>query len=305
MLKVHTFILQTFKIMAKLKIKPIGTLEVQGTTIQVIGQNDKDYISLTDMTKGFGDDSLIYSWMRNRNTVEFLALWEELYNPGFNSNESVTFKTKAGLNSFNLTPRKWIEATNAIGIISKSGRYNGGTFAQKDIALEFGSWLSPTFKLYMIKEFQRLKEAEAEITANDWSVNRVLAKVNYRVHTDAIKNDLLPLMNIPKAKQGFIYADEADLLNIALFGMTAREWKQNNSDLTLQGMNIRDTANLYQLTVLSNLESYNSILIKRSYPKEARLQELRKLAVEQLESFYKANNQSFEALNNPKLNKPI
>jgi len=153
----------------------------------------------------------------------------------------------------------------------------------------------------MIKEFQRLKEQESEGTENEWNINRVLAKVNYRIHTDAIKNDLIPSLNIPKTREGFVYADEADLLNVALFGITAREWKQSNTELTLQGMNIRDTADIHQLTVLSNLESYNSILIKRNYPKEARLQELRKLVVEQLESLYKANSHSFEALSNPKL----
>ena len=277
------------------------TIEVQGNEIQVIKQNEQDYISLTDMTKGFGDDSLIYSWMRNRNTVEFLSLWEELYNENFNSDESVTFKTKAGLNNFNLTPKKWIEATNAIGIVSKSGRYNGGTFAQKDIALEFGSWLSPSFRLYMIKEFQRLKEQEAEQIDGEWSVKRVLSKVNYRIHTDSIKDSLIPSLNIPKSRQGFVYADEADLLNVALFNTTAKEWQQNNPELTLKRLNVRDTANIHQLTVLSNLESYNSVLIKRGYPKDARLQELRQMAVDQLKSLYKANNLSLETLNNPKL----
>ena len=277
------------------------TIEVQGNEIQVIKQNEQDYISLTDMTKGFGDDSLIYSWMRNRNTVEFLSLWEELYNENFNSDESVTFKTKAGLNNFNLTPKKWIEATNAIGIVSKSGRYNGGTFAQKDIALEFGSWLSPSFRLYMIKEFQRLKEQEAEQIDGEWSVKRVLSKVNYRIHTDSIKDSLIPSLNIPKSRQGFVYADEADLLNVALFNTTAKEWQQNNPELTLKRLNVRDTANIHQLTVLSNLESYNSVLIKRGYPKDARLQELRQMAVDQLKSLYKANNFSLETLNNPKL----
>ena len=277
------------------------TIEVQGNEIHVIKQNEQDYISLTDMTKGFGDDSLIYSWMRNRNTVEFLSLWEELYNENFNSDESVTFKTKAGLNNFNLTPKKWIEATNAIGIVSKSGRYNGGTFAQKDIALEFGSWLSPSFRLYMIKEFQRLKEQEAEQIDGEWSVKRVLSKVNYRIHTDSIKDSLIPSLNIPKSRQGFVYADEADLLNVALFNTTAKEWQQNNPELTLKRLNVRDTANIHQLTVLSNLESYNSVLIKRGYPKDARLQELRQMAVDQLKSLYKANNLSLETLNNPKL----
>jgi hypothetical protein len=168
------------------------TINVKGTEIKIIQTNDTDYISLTDMVKGFGDDTMIYSWMRNRNTLEFIGIWEEMNNPDFKGYEFVTFKTQAGLNSFNLTPRKWIETTNAIGIISKAGRYGGGTFAHKDIAFEFGSWLSPEFKLYLIKEFQRLKADENDRLKLDWNLQRTLAKINYHIHTDANKQNLLP-----------------------------------------------------------------------------------------------------------------
>jgi len=191
-------------------------ITVKGAEIKIIHINDAEYISLTDMVKGFGDDTMIYSWMRNRNTIEFIGIWEEMNNPDFKGNEFVTFKTQAGLNSFNLTPRKWIDTTNAIGIISKAGRYGGGTFAHKDIAFEFGSWLSPEFKLYLIKEFQRLKEDENDRLKLDWNLQRTLAKVNYHIHTDAIKENLIPYQ-ITQQQAAFVYASEADLLNVALF----------------------------------------------------------------------------------------
>jgi len=197
------------------------TINVKGTAITIVEQHKEDYISLTDMVKGFGDDTMIYSWMRNRNTLEFIGIWEQMNNPDFKGNEFVTFRTQAGLNSFNLTPRKWIDATNAIGIISKAGRYGGGTFAHKDIAFEFGSWLSPEFKLYLIKEFQRLKADENDRLKLEWNLQRTLAKVNYHIHTDAIKEKLIP-PTLSKDKINFVYADEADLLNVALFGMTAK-----------------------------------------------------------------------------------
>lgn len=261
-----------------------STISVKGVEISIINQNHDDYISLTDMTKGFGDDTMIYSWMRNRNTVEFLGIWEEIHNQNFNSNEFVTFKTKAGLNNFNLTPKKWIDATNAVGIISKSGRYNGGTFAHKDIAFEFGSWLSPEFKLYLIKEFQRLKEEEAIRLNVNWDFKRLLSKVNYRLHTDAVKDSLLPSLNLPKDQERFVYANEADVLNLAIFGKTSNQWKSENPTLVLQGYNIRDFADLHELTVMSNLESYNAILIKQGIERDVRALELRKQAIDQLTS---------------------
>lgn len=200
------------------------TILVKGKKIAVLQQQDSDFISLTDMVKGFGDDTMIYSWMRNRNTLEFIGIWEEMNNADFKGNEFVTFKGQAGLNSFNLTPRKWIDATNAIGFISKAGRYGGGTFAHRDIAFEFGSWLSPEFKLYLIKEFQRLKEEENDRLQLDWNLQRTLAKINYRIHTDAVKENLVPA-EITKQQAGIIYASEADVLNMALFGKTAAEWR--------------------------------------------------------------------------------
>ena len=260
------------------------TIKVKETEISIHQIGKEDYISLTDMVKGFGDDTMIYSWMRNRNTLEFIGIWEEMNNPDFKRNEFVTFKSQAGLNSFNLTPRKWIEATNAIGIISKAGRYGGGTFAHKDIAFEFGSWLSPEFKLYLIKEFQRLKEGENNRLQLEWNLQRTLAKVNYHIHTDAIKEKLIP--DIISSKQASItYATEADLLNVALFGVTAKEWR--DSYPTLDG-NIRDHATIEQLVVLSNLESINAVLIHQGLSQKERLLQLNQIAITQMKSLVNA-----------------
>src|SRR5688500_6491941 len=185
--------------------------------IAIMQVNGQDYISLTDMIKSFGTETIIYNWLRNRNTIEFLGIWEQIYNPGFKPIEFDRFKKEAGLNSFVLSPKKWIESTAAIGIISKSGRYGGGTYAHKDIAFEFGSWLSPKFKLYLIKEFQRLKDEESKKLSLEWNIQRMLAKVNYQIHVDAVKEVLIPPVISPQ-QEGFIYASEADLLNVALFG---------------------------------------------------------------------------------------
>lgn len=251
-------------------------VNVLGTEIAYYQKNEEDYISLTDMVKNFGDDTMIYSWMRNRNTLEFIGIWEELHNPNFNSNEFVTFKSQAGLNSFNLTPRKWIEATNAIGILSKSGRYGGGTFAHRDIAFEFASWISPQFKLYLIKEFQRLKDEERKQLG--WDIRRNLAKINYRIHTDAIKENLIP-PELSKAQINLVYASEADVLNMALFGMTAKDWRDNNPD---KKGNIRDYANVSQLVCLSNLENLNAHFINDGLPQGERLVKLNKIAIQQM-----------------------
>jgi hypothetical protein len=253
---------------------------VQGNEINIIEYLNTDFISLTDMVKGFGDDTMIYSWMRNRNTIEFIGIWEELNNPNFKGNEFVTFKTQAGLNSFNLTPRKWIETTNAIGIISKAGRHGGGTFAHRDIAFEFGSWLSPGFKMYLIKEFQRLKEDENDRLKLEWNLQRTLAKVNYHIHTDAIKENLIPA-ELTKHQINFLYASEADLLNVALFGMTALEWRTGNPE---KEGNIRDYANIVQLVVLSNMESINAVLIRQGLSQSERLVQLNKIAITQMTS---------------------
>ena len=256
------------------------TINVKGSEIKIIEVQNADFISLTDMVRSFGDDTLIYSWMRNRNTLEFIGIWEQMNNKDFKGNEFVTFKMQAGLNSFNLTPRKWINATGAIGIISKPGRYGGGTFAHKDIAFEFGSWLSPEFKLYLIKEFQRLKEDENSRLSLNWNLQRTLAKINYHIHTDAIKENLIP-KELSKKQVSFVYADEADLLNMALFGIIAAEWRNANTDS--EG-NICDYATLEQLVVLTNLESLNAALISHKLTQSERLQQLNRIAISQMKS---------------------
>ena len=230
-------------------------ITVKGTRISVVRTKDADYISLTDMIKTFGDEPLIYNWLRNSNTIEFLGIWEKIYNSTFKPIEFERFKSQAGLNRFSLSPKKWIEATNAIGIIVKAGRYGGGTYAHRDIAFEFGSWLSPEFKLYLIKEFQRLKEQENSRQHLEWDLQRTLAKINYSIHADAIKEKIIPPA-LTKQQINDIYANEADILNVAIFGVTAKQWRDLN--LNLDG-NIRDYATIEQLIVLSNLESINSV----------------------------------------------
>ena len=225
-----------------------SVIDVQGTAITILSRQEEDYISLTDMTKRFGDDALIYSWMRNRNTVEFLGIWEQMHNPNFKGGEFETFRREAGLNSFHLTPRKWIDATGAIGIQSRAGRY-GGTYAHKDIAFEFGSWPSPEFKLYLIKEFQRLKDDENRRLSLEWNLNRTLARLNYRIHTDAIKVHIIPATVTPE-QANFAYASEADVLNVALFGCTAKQWREANPK---REGNVRDYASIEQLLVLANI----------------------------------------------------
>ena len=228
-------------------------ITVQSTEISVlIGKNDNDYISLTDMVKANDEEDLIRNWMRNKNTLEYLGVWESLNNPNFKGVEFDTFMKEAGLNRFNMTPRKWIEATNAIGIVSKAGR-NGGTYAHKDIAFNFGMWISPTFQLYIVKEYQRLKEQESDPLSLEWNAKRILSKTNYTLHTDAIKNVIIPKMDINAIKHGIIYATEADMLNIILFGCKAKEWAQANPNLASKGINLRETASINQLVVLSNM----------------------------------------------------
>jgi hypothetical protein len=261
-------------------------IDVQGSAITIVSQNGIDYISLTDMAQKFGDDVLIYSWMRNRNTLEFIGVWEQIHNPDFKGLEFETFKNQAGLNSFSLTPRKWITATDAIGFKSKAGRYGGGTYAHKDIAFEFGSWLSPEFKLYLIKEFQRLKDEENDRLKLGWNLQRTLAKINYRIHTDAIKETLIPPA-IAKAQATQVYADEADLLNVALFGQTAKQWRETHSDA--EG-NVRDHAPLEQLVVLTNLESLNSVLIRQGVLAPERLLKLNEIAIIQMRTLLVDHN---------------
>jgi len=257
------------------------TIQVKGKDITLFPrQNEEDYISLTDIMKSFDDEYSIYSWMRNKNTVEFLGTWEQLHNPSFKGNEFVTFKNEAGSNSFNLTPKKWITATNAQGLVVKAGRYGGGTFAHRDIAINFCYWLSPPFQIYLIKEFQRLKEKEAEEAHEslDWNVKRTLAKINYKIHTDAVKQHLIP-PKLSRKKQGVVFASEADLLNMALYGMTAKEWKVINP--TKKG-NIRDYSTGLQLVVLSNLENLNAEFIKVGLDQEERLDRLNEIAIYQM-----------------------
>jgi len=254
-------------------------INVKGGDIAIVTREEQDYISLTDMIKNFGDESILYNWLRNRNTIEFLGIWEQIYNPSFKPLEFDRFRNQAGLNSFTLSPKKWIEATGAIGIYAKSGR-GGGTYAHRDIAFEFGSWLSPEFKLYLIKEFQRLKDEEASSKSLEWSFQRTLSKVNYKIHTDAIKARLIPV-RLTKAQTSIIYASEADLLNVALFGLTAAQWRQANAEVA---GNMRDFATLEQLVVLSNLESINAVLIHQGLAQAARLTQLNNIAIGQMQS---------------------
>jgi hypothetical protein len=254
-------------------------IHVKGAEVTIATRFDQDYISLTDMLRRFGDESILYNWLRNRNTIEFLGIWEQLYNPAFKPIEFDRFKSQAGLNSFALSPKKWIEATNAIGLYAKAGR-GGGTYAHKDIAFEFGSWLSPEFKLYLIKEFQRLKDEESRANSLEWSFQRTLAKVNYKIHTDAIKERLIPPL-LTSTQTSIIYASEADLLNVALFGLTAAQWRQVN---TTETDNMRDAASLEQLVVLSNLESINAVLIHQGLAAPERLVQLNAIAITQMRS---------------------
>jgi KilA-N domain len=258
------------------------TIIVKGTEITIFQGEQTDYISLTDIAR-YKDaehiDDIIKNWLRNRNTIELLGFWEQMHNPGFKPVEFDGFRKQAGLNSFTMTPKKWIESTNAIGIVSKSGRY-GGTYAHKDIAFEFASWVSIEFKLYIIKEFQRLKDEENSSKKLEWNLQRTLSKINYRIHTNAIKEELIP-PTITKQQSSTIYASEADVLNMALFGQTAATWRTNNK--TKEG-NIRDHATLEQLVVLTNLESINAVLIRQALPQPERLQKLNEIAISQMRS---------------------
>jgi len=263
-----------------------STIRVQGAAITVLAKGKDDYISLTDMVKNFdGGSALIEQWLKNKDTVLFLGVWERINNPSFNSLEFEGIKNEAGRNSFFLSAKKWIEATNAIGLIASAGRY-GGTYAHKDIAFEFGSWLSPEFKLYLIKEFQRLKEDENRRLSLDWNLNRTLAKVNYRIQTDAIKQKIIPSVVTPK-QQVLTYANEADILNVAMFNQTAKQWRDKNPDF--KG-NIRDYATLEQLLVLANLESLNAEFIRMGLSQNERLKKLNQIAIEQLKSLIGLNS---------------
>jgi hypothetical protein len=254
------------------------SIEVQGASIGILTQPGGDYISLTDMVRNFdGAGALIEQWLKSKDTVLFLGVWERINNPGFNSLEFEGIKNEAGRNSFFLSAKKWISVTGAKGLIASAGRY-GGTYAHKDIAFEFGSWLSPEFKLYLITEFQRLKDEENDRLKLGWNLQRTLAKINYRIHTDAIKETLIPAA-VTKAQASLTYATEADLLNVALFGQTAKQWRDTHPDA--EG-NLRDHAPLEQLVVLTNLESLNSVLIRQGLPASERLLKLNEIAITQM-----------------------
>ena len=255
------------------------TINVKGTKITIMRQDDADYISLTDMLKAKDGDFFISDWLRNRNTVEFLGIWERIYKPNFNYGELAIIKSKAGLNNYKISAKEWVKKTNAIGMKATAGRY-GGTYAHKDIAFEFGMWISAEFKIYLIKEFQRLKENEAENLKLGWNLQRTLTKINYKIHTDAIKENLIP-HELTKDQISMKYANEADLLNMALFGITAKIWREQNSKL--KG-NIRDHASIKQLVVLSNLESINALLIRDGLSQKSRIQKLNNTAIIQMKS---------------------
>ena len=268
---------------------------VEDKKVDIMMINDKEYISLTDLARYSNEEDpseVIRNWMSNKNSFAFYSLWEELNNPNFNSVESHVIKIEeVPYNRFTMTPKRWKEKFNAIGIVPSSGKYSKGTFAQSDIAFEFASWLSPEFKLYLITEFQRLKKNEAYQNKIDWHVNRVLAKVSYAVHTDAIRNVIVPALTERQKKN--VYAEEADVLNVALFGMTAKEWKEANPNLSNNG-NIRDYADLLHLVILSNLENINAELIEMGIPQSKRLVRLNDIAKKQIELLRR--NKSFEKL---------
>ncbi len=264
-------------------LKKSKTIKVQNRLVSVVSKEGNDFICLTDMANAKDGDAraadIIKNWIRTRTALEFLGTWEEMYNPDFKVVEFDHFKMQAGLPSFVLSPGQWIEKTNAIGIYVNSGRY-GGTYAHKDIAFEFGSAISSVFKLYLIKEFQRLKDEEYNRLNLEWNFQRTLAKVNYQIHTDAIKENLIP-KELSRTQINFVYANEADLLNVALFGITAKQWRENNP--TVEG-NIRDMATIEQLVILSNLESINAILIHQGKEQVQRLQQLNAIAISQMKS---------------------
>jgi hypothetical protein len=275
-------------------------IEVNGVSITISEKNNDDFISLTDIANGFeGGYTLVEKWIRNKNTIEFLAVWEQLNNTNFNSPEFGGIRSEAGTNRFVMSAKQWIERTNAIGIVASAGRY-GGTYAHKDITLEFCSWLSPEFKLLLIKEFQRLKAEEADRTNIEWDIKRMVSKANYKIHTDAIKDSIIPTLTSEDQKK-WIYAEEADILNLILFGKTAKQWQEENPKLVIQGRNIRDYADLHQLTVLSNLESINALLIKQNIDKKERISLLHKTAVEQMKSLQSLSNYTLDKLKSPNL----
>lgn len=255
------------------------SLNIEGIEITIISQQQDDYISLTDMAKSQMQEAIIIKWLSLKSTIEYLGEWEALYNPAFNYTEFGTIKNSSGSNNFVLSVKQWIEHTGAIGITARAGRY-GGTYAHKDIAFHFGMWISPKFQLLLVKEYQRLKDDENDRLKLEWNLQRTLAKVNYTIHTDAIKQKLIP-EHLSSQQKSFVYADEADLLNVALFGKTAKQWRDQNPN---EKGNIRDTSTIEQLVVLSNLESINAMLIKQGLSQAERLLKLNEMAISQMTS---------------------
>ncbi|SOS47180.1 conserved hypothetical protein [Tenacibaculum dicentrarchi] len=267
-----------------IKMAKKKTINIDGIEIAILAQDKTDYISLTDMARSQLQDVVIIKWLSLKNTIEYLGEWEALYNPDFNYTEFGIIKNSAGSNNFVLSVKQWIASTNAIGITSKAGRY-GGTYAHKDLAFHFGMWISPKFQLLLIKEYQRLKENESDRLQLEWNLQRTLSKVNYKIHTDAIKENIVPTL-VSKSQTIFVYANEADLLNVALFGITAKQWKDNNP--TTKG-NMRDEASIEQLVVLSNMESINALLIEQGLSQKDRLVQLNKVAITQMKSLLSNN----------------
>jgi len=275
--------------MSLYKGKQPDIISVQGTVITIAQINKSDYISLTDMLKAKDGEFFLSDWLRNRNTVEFLGVWESINNPNFNYGGFATIRSMAGLNNYKVSVKEWVDQTNAVGLIAKTGRY-GGTYAHKDIAFEFGMWISPEFKVYLIREFDRLKTEEQKRLSLEWNLQRTLTKINYRIHTDAIKEQIIP-PEVTKEQANSIYASEADLLNVALFGKTAGAWRDAHPDI--KG-NIRDAATLEQLVVLSNLESINAVLIRDNLSQKERIVKLNQIAITQLTSLL--SNKSIKKL---------
>ncbi len=258
-------------------------ITVKDTEVNVVKVNGEDYICLTDMMRAKDGDFFITDWLRNRNTLEFIGIWEKVYNPNFNYGEFATIRNHAGLNNFKIIVKEFFARTNAVSLQAKAGRY-GGTYAHKDIAFEFAMWISPEFKVYIVKEFQRLKEEEQRLIG--WSAKRELSKINYRIHTDAIKHNLIPA-EITKAQASIIYANEADVLNVAMFGMTAKQWRDANPDL--KG-NIRDYASINELICLSNMENLNAVFIEQGMPQHERLIKLNQIAIHQMSVLESGDN---------------
>lgn len=263
----------------------MSKIKIKDTEVTVVNKDGEDFVCLTDMIKAKDGAFFVSDWLRNRNTLEFLSVWERMHNENFNYGEFAIISSQAGLNNYKLSVKDWIEKTNATGIKASVGRY-GGTFAHKDIAFEFGMWISAEFKLLLITEYQRLKKQEADRMASGWDYSRFLSKANYSIHTDAVKDHIIPDLTEEQAK--YVYASEADMLNVAIFGLTAGEWKEKNPILALKGLNMRDLADVHQLIVLSNLESSNAYLIGKGDSQHQRLLELRKIATSQLASLKKS-----------------